>query len=68
MSRRRGIQVTHDVVVNPEAMPANFRDATAHVRVYWPPNATRAQVLEALRNAVMLAVLDIEQSIPEEGQ
>lgn len=66
MSRRRGVQVTHQVVVNGHGAPANFRTVSAHVRVYWPPNATREQVLTALAHALDLTLADLRKTLPEE--
>lgn len=65
MSRRRGVQVTEEVVVGGHGVPANFRTVSAHVRVYWPPHATREQVAEALRLAVMEAGEQIVATVPE---
>ena len=60
MSSRKGIQLTTKVATAPSEHPNKHVDyVSAHVRVYWPPLATRLQIIQALDAAYVQAKEEI---------
>lgn len=57
MSRRNGIQLTVQRSADGGEHPNRFIPAvSAHVRVYWPPLATRQEIEDALNEAHIQAL------------
>lgn len=62
MSKRPGFGVTVRADADGGVSPnAYFASITAEVRLFWPPRATREQVLDALHQAVEEALDKFDQ-------
>lgn len=61
MAQRPGVQLTaHRPADGGEHPNRYFPTISAHIRVYWPPKATRDEVLQALTDAYLQAGEEIQ--------
>lgn len=66
MSSRPGVLATVIAPADGGVSPNRYVPAiTAEVRVFWPPKATEAEVMDALTRAVAKAQKQIEERIAE---